>query len=265
MRRTPIRTRLTAWYALVLAAVLLGLGAFVVTRLGADLTAELDRSLRASADQIALGYHAEGPAEFRDVTRTVLPVPGERGAGAQVLARGGRVVLAEGDPLTRAPLLEAPALARVLAGGRVTVSRRLGRPARAVRITAVPVRRDGVVLALATTESLAAVDSARHRVLVLLLVGGTARADARDAGRVDDRAARHATRRAHDEPGRRGRPQRSAPADRRPARRGRGRPPGADAQRDARPARGRRRGTGAPRRRRLARAAHPAGRHAVRA
>ncbi len=174
MRRTPIRTRLTAWYALVLAAVLLGLGAFVVTRLGADLTAELDRSLRASADQIALGYHAEGPAEFRDVTRTVLPVPGERGAGAQVLARGGRVVLAEGDPLTRAPLLEAPALARVLAGGRVTVSRRLGRPARAVRITAVPVRRDGVVLALATTESLAAVDSARHRVLVLLLVGGTA-------------------------------------------------------------------------------------------
>ena len=174
MRRTPIRTRLTAWYALVLAAVLVALGAFVVTRLGADLTAELDRSLRASADQIALGYHAEGPAEFHDVTRTVLPVPGERGAGAQVLGRDGRVVLAEGDRVTGAPLLDPPALARVLAGGRVTTSRRAGRPALAVRVTALPVRRDGEVRALVAAESLAEVDSARHRVLVLLLVGGTA-------------------------------------------------------------------------------------------
>jgi hypothetical protein len=60
VRRTPIRLRLTAWYVLVLAAVLAALGAFVVTRLRSDPTSEVDRSLRSAADQIALGYRAGG-------------------------------------------------------------------------------------------------------------------------------------------------------------------------------------------------------------
>jgi hypothetical protein len=71
----PIRVRLTAWYVLVLAVVMVALGAFVATRLRSDLTSELDRTLQAAAGQIARGYEVEGRKEFRDLVRTVLPGP----------------------------------------------------------------------------------------------------------------------------------------------------------------------------------------------
>jgi heavy metal sensor kinase len=174
MRRMPIRARLTAWYVLVLALVLVALGAFVVTRLRTDLTAEVDRSLRAAAGQIAFGYRAEGAPELRDVTRTVLPGPRDRGSGAQVLDRAGHVVLSDGDRALAAPLIDRATLARVLAGEEVVASRRAGSPPEHLRTVAVPVRRLDGPQALVVAESLADVDSAVHRVLVLLLVGGAA-------------------------------------------------------------------------------------------
>ena len=56
MSRIPIRARLTAWSVVAVAVILTGLGVFVVTRLRADLTSELDRNLRSEAAQIALHY-----------------------------------------------------------------------------------------------------------------------------------------------------------------------------------------------------------------
>src|SRR4051794_25501727 len=101
----PIRVRMTAWYVGLLALIIAAVGAFLVVRLRADLVAAMDRRLGAAADQIALGYHAEGPPEARDVASTVLS--GEGGA-AQVLTPDGRVVVAYGDRVAGAPLLGGP-------------------------------------------------------------------------------------------------------------------------------------------------------------
>lgn len=173
MRRAPIQLRLTAWYVLVIAAVLAALIAFVVTRLRSDLTSELDRSLRSAAGQISLGYRAEGPAEFRDTVRTVLPGTRSERSGAQLLAPSGRVLLAQGDAPARVPLIDRAALTRALAGRTVLLSRRLG-PSRAhMRILAVRVRpQQSQVVVVA--ESLHEVDLAVSRVLTLLLAGSAA-------------------------------------------------------------------------------------------
>jgi heavy metal sensor kinase len=168
----PIRLRLTAWYVLLLAAVLAALGAFVVTRLRSDLTVSADSSLRGAASQIAQGWEAEGAKDFIDVAHTVLPGPTRHGSGAQVLDSTGPVVVSVGDPLMEAPLLAGRQLSRVLAGRVVGFSLHGGTPAEHLRAIAIAVRRHGRRQALVVTESLAAADHAAHRVLVLGLLGG---------------------------------------------------------------------------------------------
>lgn len=171
MRRAPILLRLTAWYVLVLAAVLIALGAFVVTRLRSDLTSEIDRGLGSAAGQIAAGYRAEGPQEFRDVSRTALPGPRNRGSGTQILDSSGVVLLADGDAVTRAPLLGRSALARVLAGRRAAASIRRGSSAEHLRTLAIPAQRAGQRQVLVVAESLDDVDESVDRVKVLLALG----------------------------------------------------------------------------------------------
>jgi heavy metal sensor kinase len=168
----PIRLRLTAWYVLLLAAVLAALGAFVVTRLRSDLTANVDSSLRGAAAQIAQGYEAEGAQDFLDVAHTVLPGPLRHGSGAQILDATGPVTLSVGDPLMEAPLIAGRSLARAISGRRVSFSLHGGTRPEHLRVIAIPVRRHGRRQALVVAESLAAADHATHRVLVLGLLGG---------------------------------------------------------------------------------------------
>jgi heavy metal sensor kinase len=168
----PIRLRLTAWYVLLLAAVLVALGAFVITRLRSDLVASADSSLRGAASQIAQGWEAEGAKDFLDVAHTVLPGPTRHGSGAQVLDSAGPVAVSAGDPLMDAPLISGGQLASALSGREVRFSLRGGAPPEHLRAIAIPVRRHGRRQALVVTESLAAADHAVHRLLVLGLLGG---------------------------------------------------------------------------------------------
>ncbi|MDQ6821595.1 MAG: HAMP domain-containing histidine kinase [Actinomycetota bacterium] len=170
----PIRARLTALYVLLLAAIVGALIAFVVTRLRADLTAELDRTLRAATAQIARGYRVDGPAEFRDTARTALPGTRRESAGAQVIDPTGRVLFSEGTADSQTALIDRDARTRALGGRTVAISRRIGRPVRHLRILAVPARRDGRREVLVVFESLHETDDAVHRVFVLLLIGGGA-------------------------------------------------------------------------------------------
>jgi heavy metal sensor kinase len=172
VRRAPIRLRLTAWYVVVIAAVLAALIAFVVTRLRSDLTSELDRSLDAAAGQISLGYRNEGPPEFLDTARTVLPGSRTERSGAQLLAPSGRVLLTQGLAATSVPLIDRRAVARALAGRPVVVSARLQPGGEHVRILARRVRRAGEDHVVVVAESLHEVDLAVSRVLALLLAGG---------------------------------------------------------------------------------------------
>ena len=76
--RLPIRVRLTAWYAVLLGAILTALGTFVVLQLDADLQDRVDRDVIAAAEKIGTGYAAGGEAELRRTAAAALPSGGAR-------------------------------------------------------------------------------------------------------------------------------------------------------------------------------------------
>jgi heavy metal sensor kinase len=171
--RLPIRTRLTAWYVAVLALVIAALGAFVVVRLRADMTADFDRSLRSAAGQIRAGYQAGGPKEFGSLgTGVVRVLPAD--SGAQLIRPGGGLADALGSDLPRTPLLTSADRRRVLRGGTVTITTHGRSDGEPFRVFATGVTRRGERDALVVASSLEGVDSAVHRVLVLLLIAGPA-------------------------------------------------------------------------------------------
>jgi heavy metal sensor kinase len=146
----------------------------VVLRLRADLTDQLDSSLRPAAAQIASDYRKEGVPELADSAATVLS--GER-AAAQVLDARGRVLTAYGDPVAHTPMR---AFADARRGGIATVA--LGGKPQDFRVAAGAVERDGERQAVVVAESLAPVQRSVRRVLVLLLLAGPAALLATAAG-----------------------------------------------------------------------------------
>src|ERR1700716_3930319 len=104
-----IRSRLTFWYVGLLAVVLIAVGAFVVLRLRADLTADVDRAVSSGGAQIAQGYAREGNEEFLDLSATLL---GPGASAAQGLAPNGRVLLSYGRRVARSSTLLPPSRLR---------------------------------------------------------------------------------------------------------------------------------------------------------
>lgn len=169
----PIRTRLTLWYVLVLAVILVGVGAFVVLRLKADLIRDIDRSEASSAVEIAQGYRQEGDKEFYDVSNTVLRALPVGSSGAQLLDDRGRVLLTYGNRVARRPMIRSHSRREVLGGRHVYQSVSLAGRER-FRVFAVSVLRDGRTRVLVVAKSLADVNHSVTRVIVLLALGGGA-------------------------------------------------------------------------------------------
>ncbi len=169
--RLPIRVRMTAWYVALLAVIIAAVGAFLVLRLHTDLVAAMDNRLNPALDQIALGYHAEGPPEAHDVSATVLS--GER-AVSQVLTPTGRVVASFGDPVAKVPMIGSGDLAQVVVGGRVQRTTTLGRDGRRMRVVARVTTRGTYRRIVVAAESTATIDRSVHRLLILLLLAGPA-------------------------------------------------------------------------------------------
>src|SRR5262249_17618460 len=132
-------------------------------------TASIDHELVPATDQIVAGYRAEGAPELEDTAQTALS--GE-GAAAQVLDPGGRVVVSYGDRVARAPMLSRADVARVLGGAATVRTARLQHAG--YRLAARPVRRRGRPQAVVAVLSLAPVQRAPRRVIVLLLIAGPA-------------------------------------------------------------------------------------------
>ncbi len=165
--KLPIRIRITAWYVCLLALIVIAVGAFLVLRLRADLIGAIDDGLRPAAAQIAHDYRLEGLPEFRDSAGTVLK--GER-ASAQLLAPDGSILTAFGDPVGNDPMLGAADRAAALDGRPVTVTRALGVPRQAFRLTARRVERKGEAQVVVAGQSLQPVQASVRRVVVLLLL-----------------------------------------------------------------------------------------------
>jgi heavy metal sensor kinase len=168
--KLPIRARLTAWYAALLAAIIVGLGAFLVFQLRADLEQTVDRELRSNSLQIAQGYQYEGPEDFQDVSGTVLP---KGTSAAQVIDRTGRVLLQHGEPVS-GPIAPDQARAALRDGKQRIMNLELGESDQLHRVLVSPVRRQGRRRVLVVAQSLRDVDEAVDRVLVLLLLAGPA-------------------------------------------------------------------------------------------
>ncbi len=175
--KLPIRIRLTAWYAVLLAAILGGLSTFLVLQLRADLEHTVEREVQAGSEQIARGYVKEGAEDFRDVSSTVLP---HGSSAAQVVAPGGRVLMSYGEPVGRRLLVPKESIARALGGERQMTTVKLG--GHRFRAAVLPVERQGRERVVVVAESLRHVDESVHKVLLLLLLGLPAALAATAAG-----------------------------------------------------------------------------------
>ena len=163
-----IRSRLTFWYVGLLAVVLIAVGAFVVLRLRADLTADVDRTATSGGAQMAGGYAHEGDQEFLDLSGTVL---GPGASASQVLDTSGRVLLSYGGGVARRPTLPLSSVRNVLGGSPLHESRDLGPRREPYRLYAQAVTRQGQRRVVVVVNSLAEVDRSVHRLVVLLLTG----------------------------------------------------------------------------------------------
>ncbi|MCW3064936.1 MAG: sensor signal transduction histidine kinase [Solirubrobacterales bacterium] len=166
--RLPIRLRLTAWYVLLLAVVLVGVGAFASARLHSTLGHEIDQSLASAAPKLTQGYAAEGAQDFFDVANTVFPAMPAGPSAAEVVDPSGRLLVAYGAPRLRRRILEPALVAAAARGHRIRTTVSLsGEP---FRVLAVPVLRHGHTDVVVLAKSLHNRDAAISKLVVLLLI-----------------------------------------------------------------------------------------------
>ena len=177
----PIRARLTLWYAMLLAAIIAGLGGFLVVQLRADLQAVIDREVGARAGGVLGDYveevksarsRDEAVREFRELCGSAAP---GAGTAAQLIAPAG-VILTSCGPADRPQPDVAPNVRQDTIAGRsrlvtVPATSGSGRWRAAVKPVDGPGGERGSVV---VAESLQEVDDAVERVLVLLLLAGPA-------------------------------------------------------------------------------------------
>jgi heavy metal sensor kinase len=163
--RLPIRVRLTAWYALFLAAIMVALGAFLVLKLRADLRATIDREVRTSSATITASYGREGAVGFRETAAAALI---RNGSFAQVVDTRGRVLTSFGGDTAQDPVVP-PARLAVDSRASSLIDVDGGDAEHRYRALTTPVPGSAgqyVVVA----ESLQGVDEAVRKILVLLLI-----------------------------------------------------------------------------------------------
>ena len=177
----PIRVRLTIWYALLLATIIISLGAFLVLQLRSDLQQATDEEARASSVTIMSAVSGESwegaetePAEAAEAAEDFVEAAASlpRSSGAQVLDDRGRVLAVYGAVAGGGPLVARDALAAALTGRSVTRSSALGDEGQRYRVLATAFRDQGENRILVVALSLQPVEDAVRRVLVLLLIAG---------------------------------------------------------------------------------------------
>ena len=143
----PIRIRLTAWYAALMAAVIVVLGGFVVLQLRNDLERQVDDELRAVSDTMVRTVRLEAmdspprqllgapdnAEDFEDAARTALP---HSAAAAQVIGTDGHVVLAYGPAAEDAPLADHDTMVAAQGGGADPYTLALGEEPQDYRVHA---------------------------------------------------------------------------------------------------------------------------------
>ncbi len=179
----PIRVRLTAWYAALLAVLIAVLGAFVVWQLRSDLQNQVDGEVRATSGTLIRAVRAENndtppsqpisspefTEDFAGAARAALT---HRAAAAQVVDPDGQVLIRYGPAAETGSLSTAESRAAALTDGATSFTAGLGDGDQRyrVRVTAFTLRNGPHYMVVA--ESLDPVDDAVERALLLLLIAG---------------------------------------------------------------------------------------------
>jgi two-component system OmpR family sensor kinase len=178
----PIRTRLTLWYAVLLATIIAGLSTFLVLQLRSDLRLAIDEEARTTSSSILLalaterrehlgqepGGAAEDAQDFADAARASLPSSG----GAQILDTQGRVVAHYGTAAGAAPLVTSQTQRAARAGQSSTRTITVGSEGRQYRARATAFTDQDQSRILVVAVSLRPVKHPVHEVLLLLLIAG---------------------------------------------------------------------------------------------
>lgn len=164
-----IRTRLTVWYVAALTGMIVALGAFLLVRMRIGLTDVLDEGLRAGA-VFGQTWH-RSPSSSTTLSEAVLLRLPAHESGVQILSPAHAVVQFAGDHEAGQPMISTGALAHVLRGTEVVLTKLAYDEPERFRVlgTRLP---DGSALVIAT--SLEEVDRAAGRLLRLLLIAGPA-------------------------------------------------------------------------------------------
>jgi two-component system OmpR family sensor kinase len=165
--RLPIRLRLTLAFALGMALVISGLGAFLYVRLGSELLRAIDLGLRSRAEVLAAGIDQQN-VNFGDEPGALVS---QADAFAQILDRSGRLVEST-DAVSAEPLLPG-SLLRTITGPTFT-NRAVPGLSEEARLLALPAGDSADRLLVVVGASLGERKAALDRLLVLLLIGGPA-------------------------------------------------------------------------------------------
>jgi two-component system, OmpR family, sensor kinase len=164
--RLPLRTRLVAGFAVVMAVVLSAGGAFIFWRVDVALDRRVNGDLRADSAELAPLVQPDGSTADGDAD------DGAALSQHQVLDASG-AVLAAGSAIGAAPLLPERAVREALSGPLFyDVGSPLPTDDRPLRLYAVPLRTGGEAAVLVVATSRAASDEALRELLAQLAIVG---------------------------------------------------------------------------------------------
>jgi two-component system OmpR family sensor kinase len=180
----PIRVRLTAWFAALLAATVIALSVFLVIHLRADLLNGIDEEVRIASVQLSKslindadqsGEAPDDPAEAdRDFEQDARAILSPSAAGAQLLDSRGRTLARYGSVAGAEPMIADHVRAAAMTAPARTLTLSLGDQDQRYRARVSSLRIEDEVRVLVVAESLRPVDDAVRRVVVLLLIAGPA-------------------------------------------------------------------------------------------
>ena len=183
----PIRVRLTAWYAALLATTIVALSTFLVLQLRADLRQSLDEEARIGSIELARAItedarddenenesdeaqDAEDERDFQNSARAILSASG---AGAQLIDDRFQVLVSYGVAGNE-PMVSPRVHAAAVTGPPRTYTASFGEDGQEFRVRVSSFRVRDQVRVLVLTESLQPVEAAVNRVLSLLMIAGPA-------------------------------------------------------------------------------------------
>ena len=132
----PVRTRLTVWYVIVLAVILLAWSGFLFLELRTDLYSGIDQSLASRAAQVVLGFQGRDEGEFKDVADAPPGIINRAEYASQLVSADGAVLESSGS-VAEKPMASPAIIGKAMSGAKVFKTVRLGTTQEPYRVYAV--------------------------------------------------------------------------------------------------------------------------------